>query len=146
MQANLQGLSIRTMSRVLERLPATVSRELALINLPDGDARFPAGRSKQRDAPGFSRNHLRAEGNPSGSDAGTTAWRIVPSPLLAYAMATACACRARGAQTDAASIHIRQPEVEDGLPQGHGEGDLIEGAGSRSPVGSRSNGYAPSHY
>ncbi|WP_408351173.1 helix-turn-helix domain-containing protein [Paraburkholderia phytofirmans] len=63
---HLQGLSIRTVSRMLGRLPATVSRELALINLPDGDARFPAGHSKQPDAPGFSRNHLRAEGNPSG--------------------------------------------------------------------------------
>jgi len=48
--------------------------------------------------------------------------------------------RSRGADRrcqiqDMQSIHIRPPEVEDGLIPGHWEGDLIKGAGNRSSVG-----------
>jgi len=143
---HLQGLSIRTTSRMLERLPAAISRELTPINLPDGDACFPAGRSMEPDAPGFSRNYLHAEGNPSGvmqaQRRGESCRRgCSPTPWLRHAHAAHA-----GAQTGTAGIHIRRPDIEDRLPQGHREGDLIKGADDRSPAESRANGYAPSHY
>jgi IS30 family transposase len=43
------------------------------------------------------------------------------------------------------SIHGRPPEIEDRLIPGHGEGDLIKGAGNRSSVGTvveRTSGFA----
>ena len=41
----------------------------------------------------------------------------------------------RGQIKDMQSIHIRPPEIEDLLIPGHWEGDLIEGEGNRSSVG-----------
>jgi len=41
----------------------------------------------------------------------------------------------RGQIPEMVSIHVRPPEVNDRLMPGHGEGDLIKGAGNKSSVG-----------
>jgi IS30 family transposase len=41
----------------------------------------------------------------------------------------------RGQLPEMVSIHVRPPEVDDGVMPGHWEGDLIKGAGNKSSVG-----------